>query len=350
MDQTLRGFAPYLRALPAPELRKDPIVNRWVIVATERAQRPVASRNDPELDDSFCPFCSGQEAHTPPEVFAFRAPGTQANEPGWRVRVVPNRYPAVRPLADLPQHQAGLFTTRPGFGVHEVIIECPDHLLTAGELSAETYREVLLAYQERLTHHRRDPRLAYAQVFKNVGTLAGASLTHPHSQLIGMPVVPSAVEEELTGALAYYQTNSRCVFCDLLTQELDLGRRIVLETPGFVCLTPFAGRFPFEMWIVPKQHHSDFPDLASDDLIDLASVLRSTLRKLETALTHPAYNLVLHTGPFPTPALPHYHWHLEILPRLTRAAGFEWGTGLFINPVPPEQAAEFLRGTNGNER
>jgi UDPglucose--hexose-1-phosphate uridylyltransferase len=190
MDQTLQGFAPYLRALPAPELRKDPITNRWVIVATERAQRPVAARNDLGPEEALCPFCPGQEGQTPPEVFAFRAEGTRPNEPGWRVRVVPNRYPAVRPLDDARRSEAGLFTTRTGFGVHEVIVECPEHALAPGQLSAEAYREILLAYRDRLTHHGRDPQLAYAQVFRNVGTLAGASLSHPHSQLIGMPVVP----------------------------------------------------------------------------------------------------------------------------------------------------------------
>jgi UDPglucose--hexose-1-phosphate uridylyltransferase len=182
-------------------------------------------------------------------------------------------------------------------------------------------------------------------LFKNVGALAGASLEHTHSQLIVTPIVPVSVEEEMTGALEFFNYRGRCIFCDMIQQELGSEKRIVLDTPNFVSFAPYASRFPFETWILPKNHNSHYENIQKTEVDELGTVLKTILLKLEAALDKPAYNYIIHPSPFNVQALPHYHWHIEIIPRLTRVAGFEWGTGFYINSVPPEQAAAYLRET-----
>jgi UDPglucose--hexose-1-phosphate uridylyltransferase len=212
-------------------------------------------------------------------------------------------------------------------------------------LSVDNIREVLWAYRDRLVDLKRDPRLVHGLIFKNKGAPAGASLEHCHSQLIVTPVVPISVWEEMTGALEFYNYRGRCIYDDMIQQELAAGRRVVLDTPGFIVFCPFASRFPFETWILPKQHSSQFENIPRQSLDELGMILRAVLGKLEAALDDPPYNYVVHTAPFDSGELPHYHWHFEIFPRLTRVAGFEWGSGFYINPVPPEEAAAFLRET-----
>ncbi len=343
MDQSLQGNAQNLKDAPGPELRKDPIVGRWVIIAPDRARRPVAAGAETAPAAGPCPFCEGQEVHTPHEILAYRADGTRPDEGGWRVRVVPNKFPALQVEGDLNKRGEGVYDKMSGVGAHEVIIECPRHETTLTALSEENVREVLWIYRDRLLDLKKDPRLVYGLVFKNVGAAAGASLEHTHSQLIVTPIVPINVWEEMTGALEFFNYRGRCIWCDIIHQELAAGQRVVLDTPRFVCLAPFASRFPFETWIIPKLHNSHFENIHKPEVDELGTVLRAVLRKIEAALGRPAYNYVIHTAPFDTQALPHYHWHLEIIPRLTRVAGFEWGTGFYINSVPPEQAAAFLR-------
>ena len=330
-----------------PELRKDPIVGRWVIIATDRAKRPVAPK--PEAlpgGAASCPFCEGQEDKTPHEILAYRAPGTRPNERGWRVRVVPNKFPALQIEGDLNKRGDGIYDKMNGIGAHEVIIECPQHEISMANLSEDNIREVFWVYRDRLVDLKKDPRLVYGMIFKNVGALAGASLEHSHSQLIVTPIVPISVWEEMGGSLEFYNYRGRCIYCDMVQQELSTEKRIVLDTANFLSFAPYASRFPFETWIVPKNHSSHFENIHKPEVDDLGSVLKTILRKLELSLDGPAYNFVIHTSPFDTQALPHYHWHIEIIPRLTRVAGFEWGTGFYINPVPPEQAAAFLRDTD----
>ena len=327
-----------------PELRKDPIVGRWVIIATERAKRPRDFRVEPQPAlHTFCPFCAGNEDRTPPEILAYRDPQSEPNQAGWRVRVVPNKFPALRIEGDLDKRGEGMYDLMNGIGAHEVIVETPEHLVSLTDLPVERVREVLRAYRERLIDLRRDRRMAYGMIFKNVGRVAGASLEHTHSQLIVTPIVPISVQQEMDGAYAYFQYRGRCIYCDMIKQELDTGTRMVLEGEHFVAFAPFAPRFPFETWLLPRRHASHFEFAQSADTDELAGDLREVLARIEKALDRPAYNYVIHNAPFTNGPMEHYHWHIEIIPRLTRVAGFEWGTGFYINPVAPESAAEYLR-------
>src|SRR6185437_6162314 len=237
----------------------------------------------------------------------------------------------------------GLYDWMSGIGAHEVIIECPHHEVSMARLPVELIREVFWAYRDRLVDLKNDPRLVYGMIFKNVGAAAGASLEHSHSQLIVTPIVPVSVQEEMTGSLEFHNYRGRCIYCDMVQQELSFEKRIVLDTPHFTAFCPYASRFPFETWILPKNHSSHFENIPKPGVDDLGSVLRQVLNKLEVALDSPAYNYIIHTAPFDHQELPHYHWHIEIIPRLTKVAGFEWGSGFYINPVLPEDAAGFLR-------
>ena len=329
-----------------PELRKDPIIGRWVIIAAERGKRPSDFKTEPaEPSGAFCPFCAGHEDKTPPEIMAYREPGTQRDKPGWRLRVVPNKFPALQIEGHLDKRGVGVYDRMNGIGAHEVIIETPEHHLNITELPTAHIEHVLWAYRDRLTDLKQDRRFTYAMVFKNVGVVAGASLEHTHSQIIVLPTVPRTVNDEMRGAKTFYGYRGRCIFCDIVHQELEAGDRVVMEGEEFVAFEPYAARFPFETWILPKRHASHFEDIEKRSVSELAYCLKTTLQKLQKALNGPAYNYIMHTTPFDLGAIDHYHWHIEIIPRLTKVAGFEWGTGFYINPVPPEKAAEFLRGT-----
>jgi UDPglucose--hexose-1-phosphate uridylyltransferase len=311
-----------------PDLRKDPIVGRWVIVAKSRAKRPHDFESTSRMKTGgFCPFCEGNEDATPGEIIAYRPAGSHSNREGWRVRVVPNKFPALEIEGDLQKRGDGIYDMMRGVGAHEVIIESPQHLLS-----------------------KKDPRLVYGMIFKNVGEQAGASLEHTHSQLIVTPIVPINVWEEMTGSLEFYNYRGRCVYCDMIQQELATEKRIVLDTPRFLAFCPFASRFPFETWVLPKSHSSHYENIQKNGVEELAAVMREVIGKIEVALDRPAYNYIIHTAPFDSQELPHYHWHIEIIPRLTKTAGFEWGTGFYINPVPPEDAAAFLRDVDMDAR
>jgi len=328
-----------------PELRKDPIVGRWVIIAKNRADRPQDLSEDalsPPAGEE-CPFCEGNEAQTPPEIMALREPGTLPDQPGWRVRVVPNKFPALELEGDFNRRDSGMYHTMRGVGAHEVIIESPRHLAGTTELTADELRDVFWIYRDRLLDLKKDSRLVYGMIFKNVGAAAGASLDHAHSQLIVTPIVPISVAEEIAGSQEFFRHRGRCVFCDMIDEELAFEERILVDSPGFVAFCPFAARFPFETWIVPTAHASHYETLSRAQSEELARVVQRVLEKIEAALDRPAYNYIIHTAPFDTFALDHYHWHIEIIPRVTKTAGFEWGTGFYINPVSPEEAATFMR-------
>ncbi len=329
------------------ELRHDPIVQRWVVMAPERARRPIEILDEPHLaEGGIDPFAEGNEAATTPEILAYRQAGSTPDGPGWRVRVVPNKFPALRTDGMLDPYSDGLHHAMNGVGVHEVIIECPHSETNMSRLSRENIREVLCAYRERLCDLKRDPRLAHALIFKNHGALAGASVPHSHSQLLATPFVPTVIREELVGAQDFYRSHGRNIFAVMIQQELATRSRIVLDTPRFLAFCPFASRFAYETWILPKQPGSHYEQIDDSATGELAAVLKSVLRKLEVVLNGPAYNYVLHSAPLQQPELPHYRWHIEVLPRLTRVAGFEWGSGSFINEVLPETAAARLRETD----
>jgi UDPglucose--hexose-1-phosphate uridylyltransferase len=328
-----------------PELRKDPITDRWVIIATDRARRPsdfVRETTPTVPSGRFCPFCPGNENKTPSEVLAYRQ-GSGPNQPGWSLRVFPNKFPVLGIEGELDRQGEGMFDRMQGIGAHEVVVETPEHILSLTDLPEKSIAQTLNAFRDRIYDLRNDKRLRYVLLFKNEGEGAGATMEHTHSQLIALPVVPKAVKEELDGAKDYHDFKERCLFCDMIRQEAQSAERVVLETDRFIVIEPYAARFPFETWILPKQHLSHYEGTDVQSFDNLAWVLKSTLRKLEKVLERPPYNFLIHTAPLQEAPNSYYHWHVEIIPKLTRVAGFEWGTGFYINPTPPEESARFLR-------
>jgi UDPglucose--hexose-1-phosphate uridylyltransferase len=334
-----------------PELRQDLVTERWVIIATERARRPAEGAAPPAPpDEGKCPFCAGREKSTPPEIWAARHSGGP-NQPGWKVRVVANKFPALRVEGQLDREGDGIYDRMNGIGAHEVIIETPDHQTELEDQPLEDIATVLTAGKERMLDLLRDERLRYILMFKNVGRQAGASLRHPHSQIIATPTTPSRVKSKLEGAREYYRRKERCVFHDILRQEQRDGRRVVYENGGFLSFCPYASRFPFELCILPKRQAADYHNITQEEIAQLADSLKVTLKKLALALNRPQYNLILHTAPARRARRRDYwdtldqdfRWHIEILPRISEPAGFEWGTGFYINPTPPEESAQYLR-------
>ena len=327
-----------------PQLRKDPVIGRWVIISTERARRPNhnAQRQDSPRRGP-CPFCSGNEAVTPPEIMAYRHDDSKAGGPGWSLRVVPNKFPALMIEGDLDRRGEGVFDLMNGVGAHEVIIETPNHEANMAVLSEKQFEDVLWAYRDRILDLRKDKRFRYILIFKNQGSEAGATIEHTHSQLIALPIVPRNVLEELQGAKGYYQYKERCIYCDIVRQETEDGTRVVSENENFVVICPFASRFPFETWILPKKHSPHFEHASKQEYAELSRSLRETLIRLNRALNDPPFNYIIHSNPLQEAENGHYHWHIEIMPKLTQVAGFEWGSGFYINPVTPEDSAQSLR-------
>lgn len=328
-----------------PELRKDPVTGRWVIISTGRRKRPNDFRIEKSttLAGDYCPFCAGREDMTPPEVLAYRNSGGGPNSPGWDVRVVPNKFPALQVEGTLDREGEGLFDRMNGIGAHEVVIEHPDHAKTLATMSELEIERVLWAFRERILDLKKDRRFRYILIFKNHGAAAGASLEHSHSQLIALPIVPDFVREEVDGARRHFERKERCVFCDVIRQEVASGHRVIDENADIVALAPYAPRFPFETWLLPRSHGSRFEEAPRQVYEHLARMLKSVLQRMNRALENPSYNLVIHSAPFSDDPAEYYHWHVELMPKLTRTAGFESGTGLYINPTSPEEAAQVLR-------
>ena len=335
-----------------PELRKDPIIGRWVIIATERAKRPDQFGSMPKgPEEGACPFCEGQESRTPPEIYALRPQNTPANSPGWQLRVVPSISPFLRIEGELDRQGKGLYDLMSGIGAHEIVIETNQHIGNMADLSDDQITKVITCYIDRMLDLEKDRRFKYVLVFKNYGwTAGGGRVKHARSQIIATPVNPKRVKEELAGARHYYENHERCIFCDMVKQEMDQKDRVILDIDGFLAIVPFAARFPFEICILPKKHSPDFSALDMGARRDLAKIMRLVLSKLKKGLNDPPYNYILHSAPFRRTKSGYwktidddYHWHIEIMPRLTRVAGFEWGTGFYICPLPPENAAKFLR-------
>jgi len=327
-----------------PDLRQDPIIGRWVIIATERSKRPTDFGSKPDVPrGGFCPLCPGNEDKTPPEVFAIRDPGTRPDTPGWKLRVVPNKFPVLHGSGSPEPHTEGLYDKMDGVGSHEIILETPDHTATMSRLSLQDYHTILLAYRQRIMEVKQDSRYRYISIFKNYGKTAGAALEHPNSQLIALPIVPKRTVEELEGSHRYYEKKKRCVYCDIIAQELEGRERLVHENDAFVALEPFAPRFPFETWVLPKQHIASFETTEEALFRPMAEMFSTLFKKLDATLNYPPFNYILHTSPLDNRHGHCYHWHFEITPWLSHVSGFEWGTGFYINPTDPEQAARFLR-------
>jgi UDPglucose--hexose-1-phosphate uridylyltransferase len=328
------------------ELRKDPVTGRWVIISTDRRKRPTDFRLESvriaSRDDS-CPFCEGHEEMTPRELLVYGRNGSAPDTRGWTLRVVPNQFPVLRVEGALDRRGEGLFDKMNGIGAHEVIIESPRHDDTLASMDDRAVEQVLSAAAARVQDLKRDRRFRYVIIFKNHGAAAGASLEHSHTQLIALPIVPREVRDEVDGSRLHFHTKERCVFCDILQQEAADGRRLIAENADVVALAPYAPRFPFETWILPKRHQAFFEDAPRHEYVSLARLLGDILRRMNKALQFPPYNLLIHSAPVAESAGEYYHWHVEVIPKLTKVAGFEWATGFYLNPTSPEEAAQVLR-------
>jgi len=334
-------------------LRRDPITGRWVI-NTDRTKDNSSSLIEMEAltKKKICPFCEGNEKYTPSEIFALRNDGSEKDKPGWQVRVVPNISPALRVEGELDRRAELMYDLMSGVGAHEIIIETPQHIADLADLEVSQIQKVLRAYKERILDLKRDKRFRSMVIFKNHGERAGSSpVKHTHSQLVALSVTPKNIKEELKGAKQYYDYKSRCVYCDIIRQELSTEKRIVSTNPHFIAICPFASRFSHEVWILPKKHSVDFEQINDELAGSLAALLKEVLLRLKILLKDPPYNYILHTSPNRTfrkggawkTLDEDYHWHIEIMPRYTRIDGFEWGTGFYINSTTPEKAAESLR-------
>ncbi len=323
------------------ELRLDPTIRNWVIVAPERSKRPDAFRRRPREraePNATCPFCAGRETETPPELLRL-----QDDQGGWRLRVVPNKFAALSGDGSRDRIVNSLgFTSMPGVGAHEVVIESPRHDWDIATASDGDVGDVLSAYRAR---HRalRTSSAAMVIIFRNHGAGGGTSLPHPHSQIVAAPVVPLLVRHRFDVAMQHYDDTGRCLYVEILDRELADGRRIVAQNEGFVAFQPFAAASPFETWIMPRSHRASYADATDEELAHLAPMLRDVLAGLRRLLDDPDYNYVIHSAPPGDEGRSYFLWHLQIVPRLTTPAGFELGSGISVNPSSPEMTAASLR-------
>lgn len=326
------------------EWRADPVTGRWVVIAADEPLRRRDFDLDPviPIDEAYCPLCEGEELVAGREIHAVRN-GSAPDGPGWRLRVVPNRVPALRVEGTLDHRREGPFERMHGLGAHEVVVETPRHDVTWATMAVDDLAAVLSAWRDRLADLRRDSRMRAGLVFKNEGVKAGARLAHPHSQVVAMPVVPPGLAEEVAGAHRHYDTYGRCVYCALIDQERAAGSRVVTTSDDTIVVAPYASRWPFETWLLPRVHHPRFEQAPDSLLAAVAAGLQPVLQGIERRLERPALNVVLHSAPYSEAADAAYHWHLEIVPRVLRASGFDLGTGTALNPVSPEDAARVLR-------
>jgi len=323
------------------ELRREPIARRWVVITKDPIRgpndylpyKPPYERPEPK---GPCPFCPGNEEMTPKEIFSLRPEGTK-----WSVRVIPNKFPFFRIEGDFDRRADGMYDTMEAIGAHEIVIESPEHQHLFATMAPEQIERVLLAYRERLLDLKRDVRLQQVLILKNY---PGIFNHHPHSHILAMPVLPRGIDDEIGGALDYYRRKDRCIFCDIIKEEISRKQRVVLETVHFLVFCPFASRYPFETWIIPKVHSADFHDLSREMTADLAGAIQSVFASFHSLLSDPPYSVVFHTSPYQSRFhRDEYHWHIEIRLRIGLREGFEWATGFFVNPTPPEHAAAFLR-------
>jgi UDPglucose--hexose-1-phosphate uridylyltransferase len=333
-----------------PELRQNFFTKEWVIIATERAKRPeeLAAHRPAPTVPSFvetCPFCPGNESKTPTEVTRFPA---SPSEP-WVVRVIPNKFAALSSEVQPTRSLRHLRRRVEGFGFHEVIIDGPDHSAYMATLPDAHVVSILGVYKERYNALSIDPRITHVTIFKNHGADAGASMQHPHSQLIATPVIPSQVRHRLHEALRHYDDTGECMFCHNVEREIVEQSLVVLKSEHFVAMEVYASATPFATHIFPLRHMATFGEITAAEIADLARVLRTLLAKIHTGLNNPDLNFTIRSGPSDYVGARHFHWYVSVIPRLTRVAGFELGSGMFINTVLPEAAAEFLRNVNAEK-
>ena len=330
------------------ELRRQNEGKEWIIVSPDRSTRPLEFprvQHEASVSSDTCPFCAGNEGMTPPELY--RDPSEQTES--WRVRVIPNKFPAlnVDPRLDPIEFPASHYARLAGSGSHEVIVESPDHGSTFESMSEDQAVRVIAAYVARVRHHLADPRFPYVQLFKNHGGAAGASLRHPHSQIIALPFVPDRIQRMVDAEDAHFARNESCQLCEIIENESRLGLRVVHHAEGFLVWAPFDSRFPYELTVAPCEHLPDFSDIEQKHQLGLARALGEAIRRLECTLGDVPYNFFLFTSPRraapPGTSHPGVHWRLSIVPRIGTLAGFEFATGVHINPVSPVAAAKRLR-------
>jgi len=346
------------------QLRKDSIIERWVLFSECRLHRPgIGGGQGPQFDaDAFCPFCEGLEEHTPDEIFALREdPSLPANSPGWQLRVVPNKFPAVEHIlaGDAPYEPSTiepdpLFVSIPARGRHEVVIESPEHKSLVSQLTGDEMEALFATYQQRLLAIGEFPEIVSTTIFKNVGRAAGASLEHLHSQILATPVIPWALRNEINSAASYKEQHGKCIFCELIEREMQEGTRLIEQTENFVALCPYAPRMAGESWILPKTCQPCYTDVDAEQVKELAHLTHRLLSRMEKVLPRPSYNYTIHSRPCRQCTMQKvaggipmedvlYHWHLEIVPSASRSAGFEWSSGCYINSLLPEDAVKVLR-------
>jgi UDPglucose--hexose-1-phosphate uridylyltransferase len=330
-----------------PELRQDPASRDWIVIAAERAKRPdefkiVKERETRPPYVATCPFCEGNEDQTPPELYACRK--GEPDRPGWWVRVVPNKFPALVPAGEMTRRvESGFFRKTDGVGHHEIIIETPRHDEELAAMSTRQMEDVIFAYRQRYRELRQDLRVENIIIFRNHGRAAGTSIIHAHSQLIATPVVPNLIRDRLEAATYYYDDTGRCLLYDILNKELEVGSRIADENHTFVAFHPFAPRQPFETWIVPKNIKASFGSIDDEEARQFARILQRALYRLYVGLNDPDFNFVIHTAPVRDENRSYYAWYMQVLPRMSTPAGFEIGSGMTINTTFPEETAAFMR-------
>ena len=323
------------------DLRKEPVTRTWVVVTTDHPKGPsdylpFKPPYQPQEAEGLCPFCPGHEEMTPRETFMLSGEGG-----GWAVRVIPNKFPFFHIEGEFDRRPEGMYDVMEAIGAHEIVVETPGHKQNFASMDTQQIEKILRAYRERLKDLEKDRRFQQFLILKNY---PGLFNRHPHSHIIAMPVIPRRIDEEIYGTLDYYQRKERCIFCDIIKEEILMKKRVILETVHFLVFSPFASRYPFETWIVPKKHAPDFHHIHEEGIEDLSVAIQSLFLRFHKLLSDPPYSLALHTSPVQSRFhRSEYHWHIEARLRIGLREGFEWGTGFFVNPTPPEDAAAFLR-------
>ncbi|MBS3817914.1 galactose-1-phosphate uridylyltransferase [bacterium] len=335
------------------QIREDPITGRWVIIAPERNRRPhpaPTSSHPSPSHEKDCPFCEGNEDQTPPEEYAVREKGSEPDKPGWRIRVFPNKFPALDSSKSSSRHSRGNFCWMEGAGVHEVVVETPSHAQQMSDLHDSHLQEVLKTYQERIRNIEETSTCHYIQVFKNRGELAGASQSHTHSQIVATPLLSARIKDKIEIAEKFFQETQRCRICQIIKQESQEKDRLIQQNQHFCMIAPFASRFAYEMHVYPFRHSAYYREISEEELKSLSQIIKKSISTLKEKLFSPPFILILNQGPNPRMVWKNwrsihksYHWHIEIFPVLSPLAGFERGTGFYINPVSPEKAAEYFR-------
>lgn len=343
------SLLPEMRGKQVPEkfmseIRQNIITRDWVIMATERAKRPhdfvsrAPARETLEKYKKDCPFCAGNEKDATEEFV--RIDDESGN---WQVRVIANKYPALSPKGDRIRNDDGLHRTISGIGIHDVVVESPEHDAIFAFMSWKHIYNILLSYKIRYNQIRNDRRLEAIVIFKNYGSSAGSSLEHTHSQIAATPVVPFQFRDRIQEAIRYFDDHGDCIVCRTLLDEISTQRRIVYENSSFLAFIPYAALTPFHVWIFPRMHSSSYGNISDEEMVDLASILKTVLLMLHKGLGDPDYNFTIRTAPLADNESRYFHWYLSIIPRITKNAGFELGSGMFINSALPEESAEYLR-------